>query len=136
MSLESILNHIITEARLAAEDILQKAKLEAEDILQKAKLEAEDIYRQGMEREKGVFEKRKQKLIVQERLAARQKILQAKQELIDEVFRELKPGLGKNKLKKQQVAYDKIHEEAEDVDFYLHRIRADYEAEIARILFA
>ena len=135
MSLESILDRILSEAQLKADDIIHKAGQETEGIIQKAKLEAGDIYREGIDREKSIFEKRKQKIIVQARLEGKKKILTAKQELIDEVFGGLELSLGKNKLKKQQVTYNETHEVAEDMDFYLGRIRSDYEADIARILF-
>jgi len=135
MSLESILDRILAEAQLKAEDIIRQARQEAEDIIRQARQEAANIYRESIDREKSIFEKRKQKLIVQAHLEGKKKILAAKQELIDEVFKDFKLSLGKNKLKKQQVAYDKVHEVAEDVDFYLGRIRPDYEADIARILF-
>jgi vacuolar-type H+-ATPase subunit E/Vma4 len=135
MSLESILNHIITEANSQKEKIIQEARLQAEGIMQSAKQEAERIYKEILDKEKSVYEKQKQKLIVQARLQGKKNLLGAKQELIDEVFEKLKLSLGKNKFKKEQVSQDKVHEVSEDTDFYLKKIRPDYEVEIAALLF-
>lgn len=135
MSVESILSHILNKANAQKEKIVQEAKIGAEAILREAKKEAGKIYQEILDREKAVYESQRHKLIVNARLESKKNLLKAKQELIDSVFKELKSELGKIKLKKQQVTQDKVQEVAEDIDFYLSKIRPDYEGEIAKVLF-
>jgi vacuolar-type H+-ATPase subunit E/Vma4 len=136
MSLESILKHILDEAKAEAAQIVQQAKEETAEIIQKAKEEAERLYQEGRDKEKALYEKEKQKSIVQTRLEIKKNLLAAKQELIERVFKELKTALSKTQLKKQRIAPDKVQVVAQDIDFYLAKVRPDYEAEIAKILFA
>jgi vacuolar-type H+-ATPase subunit E/Vma4 len=135
MSFDSILTHIQDTAQTEAEKIIQQAKKEAERILQEARLQADKLYQELVAGESYLYEKEKQKLIVQARLQGKKNLLGAKQELIDEVFEKLKLALGKNKFKKEQVSQDKVHEVSEDTDFYLKKIRPDYEVEISALLF-
>jgi V/A-type H+-transporting ATPase subunit E len=136
MSLESILAHILDEATAQKEKIIQDAQQEARRIIQEAQKGAERLYQESIDKEKALYESQKQSLLVNARLEAKSNYLRAKQELIDSVFENVKSSLNKDKLKKQQVFIDKTQTVSEDVDFYLNHIRPDYEAEIARILFA
>jgi len=135
MSLESILHHIIKDATFQQEKIMQAAKEEAHKIIQLAKPEAEKLYKEILEQEKSLCERQQRQVMVNAGLESKKNLLAAKQELIDAVFVKLKSTLKKDKFKKQQIAQDKIYEVAEDIDFYLHKIRPDYETEIAKILF-
>lgn len=135
MSLESILEHIQQAATLEREEIIRQAKKEKDAIIRQAQKEADKLYQETLEKEKLLSVKERQKAIVQARLEARQNLLKAKQELIDGVFKEIKSELGKAGLKKRQIAHDRTHEVSEDIDFYLGKLRQDYEAEIAKILF-
>ena len=135
MSLESILQHIIEEANFQKEKIIQEAKQEAHKIIQLAKLDAEELYRDILNQEKGLYERQKQKIMVNARLEDKKSLLASKQELIDAVFVKLKSTLKKDKFKKEQIFQNKTQELAEDLDFYLNKIRPDYETEIAQILF-
>lgn len=135
MSLEAILNHILEEAKEEKEKIIQKAKEEKEKIIQAAKAKAERLYQEILEKEKAENERQRQKRLVNARLEAKINLLRTKQELIDAVFKELKSHLSQDKLKKQQISQDKVQDIPEDMDFYLSKIRQDYETEIAKILF-
>lgn len=135
MSLESILSHILDKANTERERIIQEARSEAQRIIKEANLEAEKLYQGILDKERTLYERQKQRLIVNARLESRKDLLAAKQELVDSVFKKLKSTLNKTKLKKQQVAQEKVHEVAEDIDFYLNQIRPDCESEIAKILF-
>jgi len=135
MSLESILNHILSEADTQREKIIQEAKQQRDKIIQEAKLEAEKFYRESLNKEKALLETQKQRLIVNARLDAKKSLLETKQELIDDVFKKLKSALKGDKFKKQQVSLDKVKEVPEEIDFYLSKFRPDYETEIAKVLF-
>lgn len=135
MSLDSILEHILKEADNQKEKIIQEAREQASQIIQQAQEEARQLYAENLTKEKMHLEKEKQKLVVQARLESKKNLLKAKQELIDSVFENLKPLLSKGRLKKERVYVDKIEEITQEPDFYLEKIRRDYEIEIARILF-
>ena len=135
MSLESIINHILEEAGTKKQEIIQQAQKEAARIIQEARVEADNLYREIIAKAKVDAERQKHQLLVQGRLEQKKNLLKTKQELIDSLFQELKSTLREGKIKKQQVFQDKIKEVAEDIDFYLEKIRHDYESEIAGILF-
>jgi vacuolar-type H+-ATPase subunit H len=135
MSLESILDHIINEANQKREKIIQAARIQAEEIIKGAEEEAKKLYQDVIAGEKAICENQKRKLIVSARLENKNNYLAAKQELIESVFEKLKSTLGGHRFKKQQVTRDKVEDVAEDTDFYLAKLRLDYETEIAKILF-
>lgn len=135
MSLESILEHILNEAQTARDKIIQEAKLETDKIIQEAKLEVEKLYQDIIEKEKAFYLKQKQRLIVNARLGQKRSLLLAKQELMGAVFERLKSSLKSDKLKKEEIFIDKVHQAQADAGFYLDKFRQEYETEIAGILF-
>ncbi|MDD5618013.1 MAG: V-type ATP synthase subunit E family protein [Candidatus Omnitrophica bacterium] len=135
MSLESILNRITKENDVKVEGVVKEASQQAQEIIREAEKQAQALYKDGIAREKSLCEFDKQRLIANAQLESRKKILQAKQELIGEVIAQLKPLIKKEKFRKKQIHFDTVKETAEDIDFYLNKLRQDYEAEIAKILF-
>lgn len=135
MSLDSILNHIINNANIEAEKIISKAHLSKEDILKEAKEEADKIYNQRLKKEKAAGERIKQELLVNARLGNKKSILAIKQELLSQVFEKLKPAFAGTKLSRELIGRDKTSEVDEDMNFYIDKIRTDYETEVAKILF-
>jgi vacuolar-type H+-ATPase subunit E/Vma4 len=135
MSLESILEHILNEAELEKNKIVQEALAQVDAIIRQAKEEAAGFYKSIVAKEKSLHEHHKKKLIVNASLEHKKNLLAAKQELIDEVFSRLKSTLKAERFKKEQVSYDKVKETVEDIDFYLAMLRQEHETEIARILF-
>jgi len=135
MSLDSIIEHILKEAEAEKEKIIQQAQQERAALIQQTKKEADQLYHHSIETETARLERQKQGLIVQARIESKKQLLKTKQELIDTAFVRLKSTLKKDKLKKEQISYDKIDEVNEDIDFYLNKVRPDYETEIAKILF-
>lgn len=135
MALEAILKHILNDANIEAEGIIRKATEEALRIIREGKIEAEKLYQDNIDKEKALCEKQRQKVIVNARLEAKKDLLLTKQELIDSVFKKVKANLNKAQLKKQQIGQDKVQEAYEDSDFYLNKIRPDYETKIAEMLF-
>ena len=135
MPLESILDHILNNAKAQSDKITQQAKAEADKITQQAKKEAGKLYQDILDKEKDICDNQKQRDIVNARLEGRKELLKAKQEIIYSVFKKLKPIIKGDKFKKQQIYGDGTREGAGDADFYLDMIRLDYESEIAGILF-
>jgi vacuolar-type H+-ATPase subunit E/Vma4 len=136
MSLESILQRITNNADAESQKIIQQARREAEVIIQQAQKEADKMYEGLLAKEKILYEAQKQKFIVNARLEYKKDLLSAKQGLINGVLEKVKHRLGKDKLKKEQIAQDKIYEVSEDIDFFLGQLLRDCETEIAKVLFS
>lgn len=136
MSLESIVNHILAEVNTQRDKIIQEARQQTDTIIQEARQQADKLYQAIIEHEKSLLESQRKKLIINAKLESKKELLKTKQEAIDAVFERLKTGLVKDKFKKKQIYRDKIEEVAENIDFYLNKMRIDYETEIARILFS
>jgi V/A-type H+-transporting ATPase subunit E len=135
MPLESILEHILAEANAQRDKIIQQAQLEADKIIREAQLAAKDLYQGIIEKEKTLYLKQKQQAVVNARLGQKRSLLLAKQELMQTVFEKLKPSLKSDKIKKEEIFIDKVHQAQADAGFYLDKLRQEYEAQIARILF-
>jgi len=135
MPLESILERILAEAVAQQEKIIQEALTQAEKVMQEARQSADILYQDILQKAKADSLSQKQMCIVNARLGHKRNILEAKQELIESVFKKTKSTLKEVAIKKQLVFADKVSEAAADIDFYLGRLRQDYESEIARILF-
>jgi vacuolar-type H+-ATPase subunit E/Vma4 len=136
MSLESIINHILEEAKQQADQITFSAKGEADQLILAAKEEAEKLYQEILRKEESALEAGKAKLVVGARLESKKSLLLAKHQLIDLVFQRLESGLHKERFKKEQVGQEKIQEVSEDAHFYLDNIKLQYESEVAKILFS
>lgn len=135
MPLDSILEHIINNADNEAGKIIEQARLSKGNILKEAKEEADKLYNQRLQKEKAAGERTKRGLLVNARLESKKSILAAKQELLSQVFEKLKPTFAGTKLSRELIGRDKTSEVAEDIDFYIDKIKTDYETEVARILF-
>jgi len=135
MTLEPILNRILGQANQRKEEIIRQAKEQVETIIRQAKLEAEKLYQEILTQEQSRYSAERQKLIVNARLEEKKNLVQAKQDLITDIFNQAKTHLGQRKFKKEVIFQDRIHEVAEDPDFYLAHLRFDHESEIANILF-
>ncbi len=135
MSFDSILKHILDEAGSKRQEILRQAHLEAEILIQEARAQADTLYQDIIGQAKKDCQKNKERLLVEARLEAKKNLLLVKQGLIAEVFTRLRMGLKSDRFKKEQVSQDKVKEVPEDLDFYLAKLRQDYETEIAGILF-
>ncbi len=136
MSLDSIVEHILNQAKAEAENLIAQARKEAGGQIQDAKAEAETVYQSLLAKEKIVYEGQKQKLIVNARLESKKNVLLAKQELVDSVFDKVKVELHKSLPKKQKISREGSEEVSEDLDFYLKQLRPEHESQIAKTLFA
>jgi len=135
MSLDSIIEHILNQARLEAKSLIAEARKVADKDIQEARREAEALYQALLEKEKSLLEANKQKLIVNARLESKKNILLAKQKLIDNAFGQIKVELAKVRPSKQKISREKIEEVSEDLDFYLKQFRPEHEHRIAQVLF-
>jgi vacuolar-type H+-ATPase subunit H len=134
MPLESIVEEILREANSEKGRIIESGQKEAEAIIQEAKAEADKICQDIIAREKQNLESEKQRSITAAKLQERKKILEAKQEMIKNVFLKIK-GIFKGDIKKVIVSRDRVEEEPLEIDVFLDELRRDYETEIAKILF-
>jgi vacuolar-type H+-ATPase subunit E/Vma4 len=135
MSLESILEHISSDAKSQKEHMIQSAKDEAVHILERARADAQKAYEEIMSRQRSLAESQKQKLIVTARLQAKKDLLGVKQEFIGVAFEKLKSQVVKEQVQKISVFLDREVDAPEDAEFYITKIRSEHESEIARILF-
>lgn len=136
MSVETILEHITKDTQGQSQKIVQEAQQEAAAITQQAQKKADQLYVDLLAKEKALYAAQKQRVIVNARMEYKKDLLGAKQELISLVLEKVKHQIGKGKLKKEQIAQDKVQEVSEDIDFFLEQLRRDYETEIAETLFA
>ncbi|HHV63243.1 MAG TPA: hypothetical protein GXX51_11480 [Firmicutes bacterium] len=86
--LSRLKDRILDEARAAAEEVRSAARKEAEAILREAEALAERRREEILSRAREEAAERKQRIITLAELEARKAILSAKEELIEEVFRE------------------------------------------------
>ena len=135
MSLESILSRIESETLARREEIIQEAKENAARIIKESVIQARSLYEQILKTEGLRYENQKQRLLVNARLEAKKNQLKVKQELISNVFNNLKHHCQKSKLIKYQISQDTVRETQLDVDTYLEQMKFDYESKIAEIIF-
>ncbi len=136
MAIDSILGHIIEEAEAEKARIIDSANARAREILEKAELEAGHLFQEAMEHENASLARELKKRLVDARLDSRKEVLRAKQDLIGEVFRQLRSELPQDKIKKAQVRFDKTEEASADIDFYIEGLRREHETEVSHILFS
>ncbi len=85
---EKIEEIIIKEAKEKAENITAKAKEKAKEVLNKAQQEAEKAAKEIIDRKRAEAESQARRILSEAKLEARLKILNAKEQLISEVFDE------------------------------------------------
>jgi vacuolar-type H+-ATPase subunit E/Vma4 len=136
MALDSIITHIEAQAAGQAESIMQEAREQEVRLLNDGKAAAKKLYRDLLAIETTRLERQKQQQLVNCRLENRKKILETKEEILDLLFEKVRTHLQKGKIKKQLVSAREQREVPEDIDFYLEKLRRDFETEIAAMLFS
>jgi vacuolar-type H+-ATPase subunit E/Vma4 len=136
MALDSIITHIEAQASGQAESIMQQAREQEVRLLNDGKAAAKKLYRDLLAIETTRLERQKQQQLVNCRLENRKKILEIKEEILDLLFEKMRTHLQKGKIKKQLVSAREQREVPEDIDFYLEKLRRDFETEIAAMLFS
>ncbi|HHW03927.1 MAG TPA: V-type ATP synthase subunit E [Thermoanaerobacterales bacterium] len=84
--IERIKEKIMQEAREKEQQILNEARAEADQILKNSEQTAEEIKQQSLQKAKRQAEEEKRKILSMAELEERKGLLQAKQQIIDEVF--------------------------------------------------
>ena len=135
MAFDDILDHIVNESLDEKYRIIKEARAEAAGILTKGEEEARGTYSSIIETEKVRAEAEKRRLMVGARLESKKKVLKAKQDLVELVFKKTASALTKDILKKEQVTQSGISESPADLNSYIEKIKFDYEIEVAKILF-
>lgn len=135
MSLESIVEHILSNARQEAGKVILQAKQETDKLTAQAGQEAAALYQEMITKEKSAYDHARQGAVVQARLANRSSYLSAKQEIMAALFNRLTEEMCVGDFKKEQVSWDKARPAAENAEFLMSQIRLEHETEIAGILF-
>jgi len=97
--------------------------------------EAEKLFREEVSKAERAAAAEKDRIIIDSRLEAKKRLLEAKRELLSSVFAGLKPLLEEKKLMKEQVSPEGIKSVPEEIGFYLEELRQDFESEVAAALF-
>ncbi len=136
MSLENIIAHIQSESDKEKQAILDQAKKDEQSIIEEAWAQRDELYKDLFKKEEESILAEKKRVIVNESIEGKKRILKRKQELIDALFQQVENSLKKSDLKKKQVFNDKEIDAQEDVTDFLKRIRFELEPEIVKILFS
>lgn len=91
--IERIKEKIMQEALEKEQQILNKAKTEADQILKNSAITVEEIKQQCLQKGKRQAEEEKRKILSMAELEERKRLLQAKQQMIDEVFEKARQEL-------------------------------------------
>lgn len=136
MSLEKILDKILEEARLEAEQILQESRQKAEEIIKNARKQGEMQASAILEQAERLGNLEASRLVTQARLEKRIKILRCKKDLIDQVleksFQEQKDDTFG--LKRKVIRKDGEQEELVDHHKVKQELRPRLEKDIAEVL--
>jgi vacuolar-type H+-ATPase subunit H len=136
MSLEKILDKILEEARIEAEQIILESRQKAEEIKQNARLQGKmqaDTILEQVERQGNLEASR---LVTQARLEKRIDVLSCKKDLIDEVLDKAfqKRKGEKIELKRKIILKDGELEEFIDQEKLKQELRPRLEKDIAEVL--
>lgn len=94
MAVEDILLALDEQCREECRAIHERARREAEEILEKARREAEEMRRARLKRAKSEAESETISILYSARMKARNAVIQAKEEMVDEALREAEKRLG------------------------------------------
>ncbi|MGQ9631871.1 MAG: V-type ATP synthase subunit E [bacterium] len=108
MSLEKILERIISDAEKEAADILSAAERRAAEIIEEARRKAEATRREAMRRAEAAAGERKNRIVTIAALDARKSILAAKREGIEDAFREAIDRFGKLDDRRYKAFFEKM----------------------------
>lgn len=121
MGLQDVKNEILEEAREKAQQLEQEAQQEADEITEEAEREAEKIKKQAEKEIEQEKEAERKKAISNARMKARKKRLEAKQEKIDQAFKNFSENI-------QDLEEDQkrrfVENTVEDADFNVEKAKA------------
>jgi V/A-type H+-transporting ATPase subunit E len=91
--IERIKQKILQEAQNEKEKIIDEAKREVEAILQQGKIKCKEVEEQAVEKAEKQAEEERRKIISIARLEERKRLLDAKQKMIDQVFKKVEQDM-------------------------------------------
>ncbi len=121
---------------------MQRDKILSEAVEKKAALsraaeeEAERLFLEEVSRAERAAAAEKNRIMINGRLEAKKRLLEAKRELLSSVFAGLEPLLAEKGLMKEQVLPEGTRNVPEESGFYLEELRQDFESEVAAVLFS
>jgi len=136
MAIESIVEHILKQARLQRERIIAEALEKKADSARRSAEEAAILFSGAIQNAERAAAAEKNRIMITGRLEAKKRLLEAKREVLSSVFAELEPVLREKGLMKEQVLSDGSRSVPEESGFYLEKLRQDCESEIAAVLFS
>ncbi|MDP8259777.1 MAG: hypothetical protein P9L96_02040 [Candidatus Gygaella obscura] len=135
MPLENIIDYIKSNTDKERSTILEQAKKQERLIIKQAWQERDNFYKRLLAQEKESISVEKRRVIVNETIEGKKRLLKRKQELIDVLFFELESALKKTAFKKKQVLVDRELDTHEDTAVFLKRVRFELEPQILKVLF-
>ena len=136
MAIEPIVEHIIRQAGMQRDKIIAEAAEKGEALSRTADEEAEKLFREEVSKAERAAAAEKDRIIIDSRMEAKKRLLEAKRALLSSVFAGLKPLLEEKKLMKEQVSPEGTKSVPEEIGFYLEELRQDFESEVAAVLFS
>ena len=136
MAIESIIEHILKQARQQRERIIAEAMEKKADFARRSAEEAAVLFSDAIKDAERAAEAERNRIMISGRLEAKKRLLEAKREILSAVFAEMEPVLMGKGLMKEQVLSDGFRRVPEERGFYLEKLRQDFESEIAGVLFS
>jgi|YelNatPaOPRAMG01_1025707.scaffolds.fasta_scaffold76166_1 V/A-type H+-transporting ATPase subunit E len=135
MGIEDLVNNILKEAEEKAKKIKESAQREYVRILDEAKKEAEEKKELILKEKKEQIENQRTKIITQANIEKKRIILEAKNQIIDDVFRLVLERIDKEKIPKIKKIYkDKVIEEKLNEQDFFKDLKEKFRIELARFL--
>jgi len=135
MGIEDLVNNILKEAEEKAKKIKESAQLEYARILEEAKKEAEERKDLILKEKKEQIEKQRTKIITQANIEKRRILLEAKNQILDEIFSAVLERIDKERIPKIKKIYkDKVVEEVLSKEDFIKELKERFKIELARFL--
>jgi len=135
MGIEDLVNNILKEAEEKAKKIKESAHLEYEHILEEAKKEAERKKELILKEKKEKIQNQRTRIITQANIEKKRIILEAKNQIIDEVFRGVLERIDKENFPKIKKVYkDKVVEEELSKEEFINNLKEKFKIELAKFL--
>jgi len=135
--LSELLNKIILEKEKEKEEILKEAQIKKEEILASIRKEAQNYFSEIFLKKKEELKKKKREILFEEKLKNKRLLLQEKEELIKDVFKEIKSFLEKNPNfipKKEIVKKDEKIQQSLTIEEFLEFLKENFKGTLLKII--